>query len=204
MSDDPSSNREDEERRSGDEPESREPDPDDDAEEDERKPISVRDLMPPSSSEGRRAPERSGPAEPTEGPRRAVGDEEADEEQAEPDEEGDDESSGPRPTPVRVAMDAPPPGDSRPASALPSRRFEAREEEWVVRITGRTVTGTRPDPGALLMHLTFYRSDDPETPVRELLTVERPLDALYEEDLEEFLDRSRPARKPFEADSGSG
>lgn len=194
MPDDPSSRPDDEERQSGEEPESREAGDDEAEEEDGPKPISVRDLMPPSSSEGRRrAPERGGPAEETERP-----------EPAGPEEGGDDESAPSRPTPVRVAMDAPPPGDSRPRRALPSRRFEARGEEWIVRITGRTVTGTRPDAGALLMHLTFYRSADPDTPVRELLTVERPLDALYEQDLEEFLDRSRPAREPFEADAQHG
>ncbi|MFP3949020.1 MAG: hypothetical protein ACLFWG_09845 [Longimicrobiales bacterium] len=96
------------------------------------------------------------------------------------------------PTPVRVAMEAPPPGDSRPPEELPSRRFEVEGEEWIVRISGRTITGSRPDPGALLMHLSFFRSEDPEDPRRRLITVDRPLDALYEEDLRELYERSRP------------
>lgn len=166
-----------------------------DGEDDERKPISVRDLMPPSPSEGRRrARDRGERDEERRAPRESEP-EEAHEEREEAAEEEEDRPA--RPTPVRVAMDAPPPGDSRPADVLPSRSFEARGEEWIVRITGRTVTGTRPDPGALLMQLTFYRSEDPEAPVRELLTVDRPLDALYQEDLEEFLDRSRPAKEEF-------
>lgn len=160
----------------------------DDGSEEERAPISVRDLMPsPSTRPRRRSTERPSRPQPAEA------DEEATEDDAPP----------ARPTPVRVAMDAPPPGDSRPAETLPSRRFEVGEEEWVVRVSGRTITGTRPDAGALLMQLTFYRSEAPETPVRELLTVERPLEALYEEDLEEFLERSRAAKQPEEGDAGS-
>jgi len=144
-----------------------------------RKPISVRDLMPPPSAGGRRpAQDRGEEGTASEG-----------------------EVLPPKPTPVRVAMDTPPPGDSRPAEALPSRRFEAEGEEWVVRVTGRTITGSRPDPGALLMQLGFYRGSAPDHPARELLTVARPLEALYEEDLREFLQRSRPARNPFGEDS---
>lgn len=226
MSDDASSSREDEERPEDEErdedareDEAPEPEPgsgpgaegeggaaEEGDEDEERRPISVRDLMPPSSGERRRrAPDRG---ERPEG-RRDGGKEagpETEEEGAEvaeaesPTEAAQEPS---RPTPVRVAMDAPPPGDSRPADALPSRTFQARGEEWIVRITGRTVTGTRPDPGALLMQLTFYRSEEPETPARELLTVDRPLDALYSEDLEELLGRSRPAKEPFdEAEQG--
>lgn len=147
----------------------------------EPKPISVRDLMPSASSRPRR---RSRPrGESAEAPG-------APEETEEPPDE--EESGESRPTPVRIAMDRPPPGDSRPAEELPSRRFDAEGEEWIVRITGRTITGSRPDPGALLMQLVFCRAEEPETPRRELLTVDRPLDALYEEDLQEFLGRSRP------------
>lgn len=206
MSDDPSSSQEEEGRRSADGLDSDDPDSDDEPEpkeeDDGRKPISVRDLMPPATSEGRRrAPERREPPTPPERVERMDRDEEPSGESEVSGEEADDAAAASPPTPVRVAMDAPPPGDSRPPQALPTRSFQARGEEWIVRITGRTVTGTHPDAGALLMHLTFFRSSDPEKPARELLTVDRPLEALYEEDLEEFLDRSRPAREPFEAAS---
>lgn len=147
------------------------------SEEPERgKPFSVRDVAPSS-------PARARPPDRKEG---GQGDD------GEPEGARDDDER--RPTPVRVAMDAPPPGDSRPTEALPARRFEAGEEEWIVRITGRTITGTRPDPGAPLMELTFYRAPESDEPVRELLTVERDLDAFYEEDLEELLARARPSR----------
>lgn len=157
----------------------------DDADDEGREPISVRDLMPSSPSRPRR---RSRPR--SDAPERPEPPAEAEEEEAEPEDS--------RPTPVRIAMDRPPPGDSRPAEALPSRRFEVEGQEWIVRITGRTITGSRPDPGALLMQLVFCHADDPDTPLRELLTVDRPLDALYQEDLEAFLERSREAQPPAE------
>lgn len=182
----------------------------DDGEEEERRPISVRDLMPaPSTRPSRRSAERG------EGRGREVDEEEAEgsprtdvdgEEpadatvsdeggEAEGETEGGEEpqAAASVPTPVRVAMDAPPPGDSRPPEELPSRRFEVDGAEWIVRISGRTITGTRPDSGALLMHLSFFRPAEPETPVRALVTVDRPLDVLYDEDLRELLERSRPA-----------
>ncbi|MDX1568291.1 MAG: hypothetical protein R3223_10860 [Longimicrobiales bacterium] len=192
--------------------------------EETRRPISVRDLMPsPPSRPSRRTPERPERPERTVEPERTT---EPEREVGEPEEEAGGpvveegveeatgepsvepdagepevaEAAGPAgsasvPTPVRVAMDAPPPGDSRPPEELPSRRFEVEDQEWIVRISGRTITGTRPDPGALLMYLSFFRADDPEDPRRRLVTVDRPLDALYEEDLRELYQRSRPTER---------
>lgn len=175
-------------------------DADDGKDEDGPRPISVRDLMPsPSTRPSRRSSSR-GEAPPRESPEReedtaASGDPAADSDEAGDEEDQEPEGAASVPTPVRVAMDAPPPGDSRPPEELPSRRFELDGEEWIVRITGRTITGTRPDSGALLMHLSFFRPEEPETPARRLVAVDRPLDALYEEDLAELFHRSRPAER---------
>lgn len=173
----------------------------------ERRPISVRDLMPsPSPRPSRRGPgreERRRP-EPTEAEEEEATEEASDGGKAEKadtateEEAGEEEQEEPQaaasvPTPVRVAMDAPPPGDSRPPDELPSRRFELDGEEWIVRITGRTITGTRPDAGALLMHLSFFRPEEPGDPIRRLVTVDRPLETLYPEDLAELFGRSRLA-----------
>jgi len=176
-------------------------------EEDTRRPISVRDLMPsPSSRPARRPPERterqergrgeqpeeSGVTEEEEESESpdAVAAEAVEEEAGEAGEPGEPAGAASVPTPVRVAMDAPPPGDSRPAEELPSRRFEVEGQEWIVRISGRTITGTRPDAGALLMHLSFFRFEEPEMAARRLVTVNRPLDAFYDEDLRELFERS--------------
>lgn len=146
------------------------------------RPLSVQDVSPSSPARARPRERTSGDeaAPPSEG------------------EGGEEEGEGARrPTPVRVAMDAPPPGDSRPTESLPARRFlagEEEEEEWIVRITGRTVSGTPPDTGAPLMELSFYRADEPDVPRRQLLTVERDLELYYDEDLGELLERARPAR----------
>lgn len=188
---------------------------DDENGQESRRPISVRDLMPsPSTRPARRPPDRverrgrgggegrEGVPDEEEEAEEPSSEEAVDGEEGRPEEEGapepaDEGAGGPAgaasvPTPVRVAMDAPPPGDSRPPEDLPSRRFEVDGEEWIVRISGRTVTGTRPDAGALLMHLSFFRPDEPESALRGLITVDRPLDALYEEDLLELFERSRP------------
>lgn len=174
-------------------------------EEDTRRPISVRDLMPsPSTRPARRPPERTERRERGRGEPEEAGVEEEEEESESPDavaaeaveeeaeagETGEPAGAASVPTPVRVAMDAPPPGDSRPAEELPSRRFEVEGKEWIVRISGRTITGTRPDAGALLMHLSFFRPEQPEMPARQLVTVDRSLDAFYDEDLQELFERS--------------
>ena len=170
---------------------------DDDADEDGPRPISVRDLMPEPSPARRDRPSPSGGPDDADRETAADAVEVPPEREPEPDEEDDGEEAS-RPTPVRVAMDAPPPGDSRPVDSLPSRTFEARGREWIVRVTGRTITGTRPDAGAHLMQLEFYHAEEPDEPVRELLTVERSLEALYPRDLDEFLERSRPADRTRE------
>lgn len=142
------------------------------------KPLSIRDVAPSSPARARpREPDPEDEAEsPTEEERRETGED------------------AKRPTPVRVAMDAPPPGDSRPTEALPARTFLFGEEAWIARITGRTVSGTRPDAGAPLMELSFYRAEEPDDPRRRVLTVEKDLDRFYDEDLGELLARARPAR----------
>lgn len=173
------------------------------ADRERRRPISVRDLMPsPPTRPTRRGSEEVERAARA-GEREERGERGAEEKvagEARTAEEGGEEPAAP--TPVRVAMDAAPPGDSRPVEELPSRRFEVRGEEWIARITGRTVTGTRPDAGALLMELTFSRPDDPQNPFRKLLTVDRPLDALYDEDLIEMFERSRSVGREEGAASG--
>lgn len=143
---------------------------------DASKPISIRDAMPPPGLRG----QKPRPQSPSRGKR-----------ERRP--EGALDGGTRQPTPVREVMDVVP-AEIGPASptALPSRRFEVGDEEWIVRLSGSTVTGLPADTGAPLMHLTFFRADDPETPVRAALGVGETLDALGEEELRDRLRRAHP------------
>jgi len=74
---------------------------------------------------------------------------------------------------------------------LPSHRFTSEGVEWIVRLTGRTSTGSTSDPGAPLLHLTFYRAGDPLVAVRETLLPGTSIDDLVELDLSTVLSSAR-------------
>lgn len=143
------------------------------------KPISIRDAMPPPGLRGQKPRPRS-----------------AGRPQRERRPEGALDGGTRGPTPVREAMDAVPPaiGSASPTE-LPSRTFRAGEdedEEWIVRLSGVTVTGLPTDTGAPLVHLTFFRAEEPETPVREAVGVGETLEDLAEDELRDHLGRARP------------
>lgn len=106
-------------------------------------------------------------------------------------EEGEGDGRGGRPTPVREMMGPEAVGEAARIE-LPRRTFEREGEAWAVTMVGTTVTGAPRDPGAPLMHLHFSRAETPDEPLRELLCVGRGLDRLFEEELRELLERSRP------------
>jgi hypothetical protein len=87
------------------------------------------------------------------------------------------------------AESAPPP--STDASAVVSRSFSDGESEWTVRIAGAGRSGTVPDRGVPLMHLTFTKGPESD-PARELLCAGRGLEDLADEELRTLLERSRP------------
>lgn len=80
--------------------------------------------------------------------------------------------------------------ESGRGSAATARTFKDGETEWIVRLAGAGRSGTAPDPGVPLMHLTFSHASDPE-PVRDLLVAGRGIESLYEEELRGLLARSR-------------
>ena len=98
---------------------------------------------------------------------------------------------GQRPTPVRLSMDAereePEPRDP-PSTSI--QRGE--DEEWIVRVEGRTETGGPGDAGAPLLFLTFARADEPDNRIRETVRVGRRLDGLSETELLAALEDARP------------
>lgn len=100
-------------------------------------------------------------------------------------------TEGQRPTPVRLAMDAQ--REEREPRELPSTRVRRTDdEEWIVRVEGRTDTGGPRDAGAPLLYLTFARAEEPEERVRETVHVGRSLETLSETELLEALDEARP------------
>jgi len=84
---------------------------------------------------------------------------------------------------------------------LPSCHFEVEGVEWIARLSGRTSTGSGPDPGAPLLHLTFFRSADPQVAVAEALLPGESIDHLFESDLSEVLATARTPRSSQSAES---
>ena len=82
---------------------------------------------------------------------------------------------------------------------LPSCHFEVEGVEWIARLSGRTATGSGSDPGAPLLHLTFFKSADPMVAVVEALLPGESIDHLFESDLSEVLATARkvsPSAQP--------
>ena len=95
-----------------------------------------------------------------------------------------------RPTPVRDTVESRIP-EPTALEDLPSRVLTSEGVEWIVRLSGRTSTGSVSDPGAPLLHLTFCRVRDPQLAVRETLLPGRSLDQLSEADLSDALSSAR-------------
>ena len=108
--------------------------------------------------------------------------------------DGEKDDEGARPTPVREMMGRDPASDAVQVE-LPRRVFGAEEQEWVVTVVGTSVTGAPSDPGAPLLHLHFARAEEPDTPLRQLLTVGRDIEDLFDEELRQLLQRARPLRE---------
>lgn len=109
--------------------------------------------------------------------------------------EGGDEDPD-RPTPVRQAMEAE--REEPPPVEAPSLRFFREDEEWIVRVEGRTTSGRREDAGAPLLLLSFARAEDPDRRLREVVGAGRTLEALGPDQLGRLLDASRPYREDWQ------
>lgn len=70
---------------------------------------------------------------------------------------------------------------------LPSRHFNSDGSEWIVRVVGQTSTGSASDSGARLLHLIFYRSENPLVAQYDLITPCKSIDDLHDLDLENLL-----------------
>jgi hypothetical protein len=74
---------------------------------------------------------------------------------------------------------------------LPSCHFEVEGVKWIARLSGRASTGSVPNQGAPLLHLTFFKSADPLVAVVETLLPGESFDQLFEADLSEVLATAR-------------
>ena len=102
---------------------------------------------------------------------------------------------GPTPVPAREALE----GQALEPTAvedLPSLQFTSEGVEWIVRLSGQTSTGSAPDPGASLLHLTFYRAADPLVAEREALFPGTSIDGLSESMLNNLLSSAGEASSP--------
>lgn len=70
---------------------------------------------------------------------------------------------------------------------LPIRSFQHDGGEWLVRLGGRTATGSGRDPGAALLQLVFYTGVEPSVSCGEALVPGQSLEGLSEDRLAELL-----------------
>lgn len=85
-----------------------------------------------------------------------------------------------------------------PLEDAPSRRFEHDGCEWIVRLCGKTSTGSAMDPGAPLMHLVFYMAAEPLVACGDVLVTGKSLEGLSELRLPELLASVGSGRSPNE------
>jgi len=87
---------------------------------------------------------------------------------------------------------------------LPSCHFEVEGVQWIARLSGRASTGSGPNPGAPLLHLTFFKSADPLVAVVETLLPGESFDQLFEADLSDVLATARAVPRLNQSAESSG
>jgi len=112
-------------------------------------------------------------------------------------EEGENEAGqNRRPTPVRMAMEgSEPEGGGR---GIEVRGFQdpATGQEWIARISGRSMSGVVPLRIIPLIEVAFCKADQPAVPVRRGLRQGESLEDLDEGGLLELLRASGPYALP--------
>jgi hypothetical protein len=142
------------------------------------KPISIRDVLgdrPPKRPSSGRASTGAAPVRPggTSG-----------------------QNSGRTPTPVRVGLAGPESAEPSAPPVVRTRRLSVGEIEWSVELLGIGRSGTRPDPGTPVLHLSFRNEALEGKDVREVMCAGgEDLSGMTDERLEELLKRSRPRRE---------
>ena len=92
--------------------------------------------------------------------------------------------------PVRAAMVAEGLGDA--STETLEVTLDDRDEQWIVRVEGRSETGRASDRGASLLLLSFARAQEPDRRVLEALVPARQLDDLHPVQLRAALSAAGP------------
>jgi hypothetical protein len=103
------------------------------------------------------------------------------------------------PVPVRDLMKTrspEPEAEGEPRWEGDTHAFEMDGEEWGARSAGAGAYGTGRTGAARLVAVHFFRSADPETPVREALLPAERLRHLRPEELRELFERATPIELP--------
>ncbi|MCG6987255.1 MAG: hypothetical protein LJF06_03565 [Gemmatimonadetes bacterium] len=109
-----------------------------------------------------------------------------------PDQEPGEENS--TPTPARALFEEVQRLSPTSAPEAEERTLDAGGERWVVRVCGRTRTGSDTGPAQLL--LVAFQRDGATTPERESLVVGRSLADIGEETLLTAFERGRTPSEP--------
>jgi hypothetical protein len=110
---------------------------------------------------------------------------------------------GRRPTPVRATMEG---GDEEEQNGLNDTRLVHDEEsglDWIVTVSGRSASGVLPLRTVPLMELSFAKADDPECPLRRVLSCGGDLVDISSHELLSCFRDSEPIREPLQEPNGT-
>jgi hypothetical protein len=114
-------------------------------------------------------------------------------------EEGENEAGlNRRPTPVRMAMEPDESAGEQRGGEVRAFQDPGTGEEWIARVSGRSMSGVVPLRVIPLMEVDFFRADEAATPSRRGLRQGESLDDLDEDGLLRFFHASGPYLPPSE------
>ena len=120
------------------------------------------------------------------------------------DDENPSTEGGRRPTPVRMVME----GGAEEAKGRPDEKRVIHDEgsglDWVVTVSGRSVSGILPIRTVLLMELNFAKAEEPDRPLRRALCHGGDLAEVPDDQLLSSFKSSEPFREPMREPNGGG
>ena len=116
-------------------------------------------------------------------------------------ENGREDGQARRPTPVRMAMDTGEPQEREDGSDNRTFTHPSSGEEWIARVSGRSMSGVVPLRVIPLMEVGFSRAEDPGVAVRRAVWQGDSLDDLDDAGLLRLFDSSGPFSRPVQDSS---